>query len=117
MRSSIVLKARDSVIISVLILIQSPIGARWPGRIGSMWPIRVARRRSGARTTVSNSRLTARVVSSPPTRTTSSLVLIGLETVAGLAIRMNTASPKTIALTAKTRHRIETEAGLLSAIG
>ena len=58
---------------------------------------------------VSNSRLTARVISSPPTSTTSSLTLIGLETVAGLAIRMNTASPKTIVLTVKTRHRIETE--------
>ena len=111
------LKARDSVIISVLILIQSPTGARWPGRIGSMWPISVARRRSGARTTVSSSRLTASVISSPPTRTTSSLTLMGLETVAGLAIRTNTASPKTIALTVKTLHRIETEAGLRCATG
>jgi hypothetical protein len=94
-----------------------PVEARWPGCIGSIWPIRVARRRNGDITSISSTKSTASVTTSPTTSAVSSLSLIGLETVAGLAIKTNTASPKTIALTVKTLHRIEIVAGPRRTLG
>jgi len=100
--------ARTRVIISVLIL--SPIANRrraGPGASGRCGPSG-SPGGAGGQTTVSSSRLTAR--SSAATDEHHQLADFDrVETVAGLAIRMNTASPKTIRIDGKTLHRIETK--------